>query len=363
MTRVMIIGCGIIGAMTAYELSQLPGLEVTVLDQQPPAQGSTGAALGVLMAVISHKTKGRNWRLRETSLRRYETLIPELEAALGRPLPYNRCGLLNLCFDPADLPRWQSLQTIRQSQGYRLELWSPEQLAGRCPQLELSQVAAAIYSPHDRQVEPVALTLALVAAATQQGAHFDFERQVVSLAGPAGQPLVQTTGGAITADCVVITAGLGSFELTQSLQQPVPIGPVLGQALQVQLPSPLGDPAFQPAINADDIHLVPLEQGRYWVGATVEFPPETDLAAWLAATPAADRLEEVWQRAIAQCPALAAAAIVRTWSGLRPRPQAQAAPVITPLPGYENVYLAAGHYRNGVLLAPATALQLRDWLR
>ncbi len=58
MSNVVIIGCGIIGAAIAYELSQVPGLTITVLDRQAPAQGSTGAALGVLMGAISQKIKG-----------------------------------------------------------------------------------------------------------------------------------------------------------------------------------------------------------------------------------------------------------------------------------------------------------------
>jgi glycine oxidase len=71
-------------------------------------------------------------------------------------------------------------------------------------------------------------------------------------------------------------------------------------------------------------------------------------------------LEEVMQKAIAFCPALAEAAIIRVWSGLRPRPENRPAPVIGLLPGYRNVLLATGHYRNGILLAPATAIAIRE---
>jgi glycine/D-amino acid oxidase-like deaminating enzyme len=77
MSQVVVIGCGIIGAAIAYELSLVAGLEITVLDRQQPAQGATGAALGVLMGAISKKTKGRAWQLRQSSMQRYETLIPE----------------------------------------------------------------------------------------------------------------------------------------------------------------------------------------------------------------------------------------------------------------------------------------------
>ncbi|HEY9666409.1 MAG TPA: FAD-dependent oxidoreductase [Coleofasciculaceae cyanobacterium] len=53
---------------------------------------------------------------------------------------------------------------------------------------------------------------------------------------------------------------------------------------------------------------------------------------------------------------------MRTWSGKRPRPEGRSAPVIDQLPGYRNVLLATGHYRNGILLAPATAQAIRDRL-
>jgi len=59
MSHVVIIGCGVVGAAIAYELSHVKGLKITVFDRQPPAQASTGAALGVLMGVISQKNQGQ----------------------------------------------------------------------------------------------------------------------------------------------------------------------------------------------------------------------------------------------------------------------------------------------------------------
>jgi glycine/D-amino acid oxidase-like deaminating enzyme len=104
MSHVLVIGCGVVGAAIAYELSLIPGLKVTVIDKQSPAQGATGAALGILMAVISHKIKGNAWRMRQTSIQRYETLIPELEALTGRQIPFNRQGILLLLI-PKQVPR------------------------------------------------------------------------------------------------------------------------------------------------------------------------------------------------------------------------------------------------------------------
>lgn len=66
---------------------------------------------------------------------------------------------------------------------------------------------------------------------------------------------------------------------------------------------------------------------------------------------------------IRTCPGLAKADVIRTWSGLRPRPENRpAAPVIEQLPGYDNVILASAHYCNGVLLAPATAEMVKEMI-
>ena len=364
MSRVAVIGCGVVGAAIAYELSQESKLDVIVLDRQPPAQGATKASLGVLMGVISHKAKGRNWRLRQASIQRYETLIPELEERTGEVIPFNRQGILSLCFSHDELPKWKKLSEIRSTQGWPLEIWTPQQAKAECPYLNIEPVTAAIYSPQDRQVNPTALTLALVSAARQNGVTFQFDCQVIGFEANSVQSdrhlcqTLQTAQGPIAVDWIVVSAGLGSTELTATVEQPVALGPVLGQALQLQLDAPLGKPDFQPVVNGADIHLVPLGQGKYWLGATVEFPPaaaENFFDLQLQET----RLAELLRGAIAYCPALANAVLVKKWSGFRPRPQGQPAPIIGPLPGYRNVLLATGHYRNGVLLAPATAQAVR----
>jgi len=355
MTHVAVVGCGVVGAAIAYELSRFPDLSITVLDRQPPAQAATGAALGVLMGAISQKVKGNAWRMRQSSLQRYETLIPELEAIAHQSIPYNRQGILMLCSDAEALPRWQQLAETRHTQGWQLEIWNQEKLHSRCPQINPEKVLAAIYSPQDRQVDPTALTLALVKAAQMKGVAFHFDAQVLELKSESADGLqtcqqIQTTAGNFSADWVVIAAGLGSTLLTQAGIQPADIRPVLGQAVQLQLEHPLGDRHFQPVITSDDIHIVPLSNGQYWVGATVEFPND---AREVSADSA--QLDVVLEGAIALCPALAQAKILKTWSGLRPRPYGRPAPIIEPLSGYTNVILATGHYRNGVLLAPATA--------
>lgn len=364
MSQVVVIGCGIIGAAIAYELSQVTGLKITVLDRHPPAQGSTGAALGVLMGAISKKIKGRAWQLRQASMQRYETLIPELEALTRHKIPFNRRGILRLGFAGEDLASWEQLVETRCSQGWQLEIWDAAQVQSLCPQLNNEKITSAIYSPQDRQVDPSALTKALVAAAKHNGVTFKFGvtvegiQSTITDASPPGIcNQIHTNIGELAVDWLVVASGLGSFPLTASLDQPIEIKPVLGQALHLRLGHPLGNPDFQPVITGNDVHIVSVGEGDYWVGATVEFPDE---AGEVVAEPAL--IEKVRQEAIAFCPALANATILRTWSGKRPRPEGRSAPIIGQLSGYRNVLLATGHYRNGVLLAPATAQEIRHHL-
>lgn len=371
MEQVVVVGCGIVGAAIAYELSHFPQFAITVLDQGSPAQASTGAALGVMMAAISQKTKGAAWQMRRQGIQGYDRWVPELEAKTGRSIPYNRQGILRLCFaeegdGSGDLQRWRSLAAIRQEQGLRLEVWEPDQIALHYPHLGLDRVIGAVYSPCDRQVDPTAMTLALVAAAEQRGVTFRFGEAVVAVDVASTEPhatlrqrcqTVHTALFSVAADWLVLAAGLGSVPLTHHLNQPMDIRPVLGQALQIRLKQPLNQ-GPQPVVTGNDVHLVPVGQDEYWVGATVEFPEEMPPQIALQ-QPQPDLLEQVQQQAIALYPALSQGDVIRTWSGLRPRPQGRPAPIIETLSGYANVVLATGHYRNGVLLAPATAERVR----
>ena len=113
---------------------------------------------------------------------------------------------------------------------------------------------------------------------------------------------------------------------------------------------------FQPVINGNDVNIVPLGNREYWIGATVEFPKRTEEIILES-----ELLENMKQQALSFCPFLQNAKVIKTWYGERPRPEGEPAPIIRKLPGYDNVLVATGHYRNGILLAPATALAIREY--
>lgn len=355
MSSVAVIGCGVIGAAIAYELSK-QDYQVTLIDQKQPGNGATGAALGIMMGIISHKFKGRAWQLRYSSLQLYESLIPELESFTGLKIPYHRQGILKLTNSESELAKWQELVKIRREQRLNLEIWDLDQIKTRCPQIDVegNQLLASLYSPDDRQVNPSILTQALVTAAISRGVHCLFEVTVEELITNRDSYCrkIRTNQGILEVDWVIVAAGIGSTPLVPS----VSIRPVLGQAIQIKLPQSLAD--FEPIITGDDVHIVPLGDGTYWLGATVEF----NLGENQEIRPDSTLLEMVKNKAIAFCPNLKAGEIQKSWYGLRPRPDHRPAPVIENLPGYANVLLATGHYRNGVMLAPATAKEILERL-
>ncbi|WP_396136573.1 NAD(P)/FAD-dependent oxidoreductase [Chamaesiphon sp. VAR_48_metabat_403] len=362
---ISIIGCGIIGATIAYELSRWQSLSVRESNEytidvydacHKPASAATGAALGVLMGIISQKVKGRAWNLRRDSIRRYQTLIPELERATGAKIPTNSQGIIKLLSAEDDLIKWTQLVSTRTEQEWQLELWNARKVVTQLPQIDRRFTGTAAYSPQDLQVDPVALTEALVAAAQLNGVNFHFDRSIESITAdrPQSCDLLTPDLPIITSDWTIVTAGLGSTSLL-SPHAAIDIQPVLGQALQIRLPKPLGNPDFQPVIVSEDVNIVP-SGNDYWVGATVEFPVDGVVTAQL------ECLERLKQIAIATCPDLAQGEIIRTWQGLRPRPNQRPAPVIDRVGANKRILVATGHYRNGILLAPATARIIGDML-
>ena len=183
-----IVGCGVVGAAIAYTLSQLDDLDIIVWDRRTPdTWEATGAALGVLMAAISPKLKGRHLCLRLASLKCYEALIPVLQQATGIEIPYNRQGIVQLCFESQELQRWQKTQTVRDQQGFRLDILNREQILQRYPMLDQARhdctqqpMVGGIYSPQDRQLDPTALTQALITAASQNGVNSNFRYRSIA---------------------------------------------------------------------------------------------------------------------------------------------------------------------------------------
>jgi glycine/D-amino acid oxidase-like deaminating enzyme len=346
-----VIGAGVVGVATAWLLLR-QGHRVQLLDTclqgRQTAPSGSRAALGVLMAQVFHRSSGRAWRLRQRSLELWQQWIALLEAQ-GHSLP-RRQGVLLLASSSEDWERQQRLVAERQRQGIPLELWSVEQLEALQPLLPGPSVGA-LYSPNDGQIDPGPVIEALLASSRLEGLQTRADRAVALQRQGCGWLVSCEQGSPIAADWLVITAGVGSHTLVEDLGHPIAMEPVLGQALELALPArgSASDTWQQwPGVVVwQGVNLVPKPMAngvaRLWLGATLETSAEVDPAE-LA------KLRHLHGHAP---PWLLEASVERSWQGVRPHPLGQPAPVLKALE--PTLLLASGHYRNGVLLAPASA--------
>ena len=342
-SSVVVVGGGIVALATAW-LLQCRGHRVRLIapDAQGPDAGEcrsgSAAALGVLMAQVFQRSRGRAWRLRQTSLSLWAQWRQEL-AGRGCPIPF-QAGLLLLARETADAERLQQLQEERQAQGLPLSWWEPAQL-------EEQGLAGAsqggLHSALDGQLDPLAAMDAFRRDGLRQGLELVNERVLALERQPGGWRVHgHSSAQASEAAWLVVAAGLASEELLDPLGHQRPLQPVLGQCLELATAAALPWPC---PVVWQGLNLVPRPGGGLWLGATLEPGDQADL----------DLLEPMQQLAATApgCGWLGEATVNHRWQGLRARPVGRPAPLLEPLePG---LLLLSGHYRNGVLLAPASA--------
>lgn len=350
----LVVGGGVVGLSVAWQLLQR-GHPVALVDPQleqaDPAHCGSAAALGVLMAQVFHRSSGRGWRLRQRSHALWPQWVAALEAC-GHRLPRRR-SLLLLAATAEELERQRRLVEQRRPLGFQLEIWGPERLAELVPAVPAAALGG-LFSPEDGQLDPGPVLKALWHECRHLG--LETHRDRATRLERSGSTWLVHTGSdqCHRAVWLVVTAGVHSGSLLQSLGHQLPMEPVLGQALELELASA---PAWSwPGVVVwKGLNLVPrpdLGGGRRcWLGATLEPGDQaspnalTELRSWEAAgAQAASSPDLDW---------LSSARVVHHWQGLRCRPVGRPAPILEQLePG---LLVVSGHYRNGVLLAPASA--------
>jgi glycine/D-amino acid oxidase-like deaminating enzyme len=338
----VVIGGGIVGLATAW-LLQGRGHAVTVVNPgskgaQPEGTGS-GAALGVLMGQVYRRNGGRGWRLRQRSLQLWSQWRRELEGA-GERIPF-RAGLLLLAADADEHRRLERLAETRQRLGMALEIWDRHVLESLQPAVP-DRAEAGLFSACDGQLNPLAALAALRADGLRRGLQVLADRVDRLERRAAGWRLLLGGGGQLAAPWVVLAAGLASTALLEPLGHSRELEPVLGQALELQGAADL-EPNWPGSLVWRGWNLVPQPQGRLWLGATLEPGSLADPGELLS-------LRRLGGEAP---PWLEEAVELRRWQGLRARPIGRPAPLLEVLE--QGLVLATGHYRNGVLLAPASA--------
>jgi glycine oxidase len=332
---VAVVGGGVIGCALASELARR-GASVVQFERERVAAGASYGAGGMLAPQVEAHGPGP---LLEMGLAA-RALFPEWAQRLEDPVDLHLDGILRVSFTEAGAQELRARAAWQRGMGLEARLLDAAEAAALAPGLGAPPLAA-LWVP-DGRVDAARLTAALAGEALRHGAQL--REGVPALRVEPGR--VQTPEGPVVAGAVVVATGAWSGPLVGA-----PGHPVKGQRLLLRLP---GHPLRQTTWG-DGCYLVPKAGGRVLVGATEEPAAGFDRRVTAAA------VAHLLQRAVALVPALAAAELVEPWAGLRPA-SPDGLPLIGPWPGMESVWLATGHARNGILLAPLTATLVADAL-
>jgi glycine oxidase len=338
---VLVCGAGVIGCAIAREAASA-GLRVTVLDRARPGEEASGAAAGMLTSQAKVEAPGLLPELGRRSAELFPVIARELAEETGVDIGLDRCGTIRLAGDDAEARRIGELVRWQRAAGWPAEEADPRRLvelsAGR---LALPQWPGAFF-PEEAVVDTKRFVRALWLSAGRRGARVRPGTAARALRIENGRCVgVETDRDTLSCGVVIDAAGAwAGFD--RSLPFRIPVRPVRGQIVEL-----LDDgPGFPRALHAGAFYIAPRRDGRLLLGSTSE-------EAGFEKAVTAGAVARLAGEAVARVPGLASARLSRVWSGLRPATP-DGLPVLgeTPLPGY---LVAAGHFREGILLAPITA--------
>lgn len=320
-----IAGGGIIGLATALELAAA-GRQVTVFEQSAAMSEASGAAAGMLAGPDPENPS----ELRELaclSLSLYPGFLARVEELSGLLVPMRtRCTVQGFA---SPLPGATTL--------------SPDEMNELAP--GCSTGGWHFYRFEEQSFDPGDLAAALPKAACAAGVDLLEHTPVLSVTDRNMGVELSTAAGSFSADAFLNATGAWASVLDDAL----PIVPRKGHMLTVELAV---DRQLRCVLRTGDIYIVPRGENRYTIGSTLEsagFDKHVDPA----------RIQGLLHKAAELWPTLRQAHILRTWTGLRPGSE-DGLPILD-VAG-QNCWVATGHFRNGILLAPATGSLISQWI-
>jgi glycine oxidase len=346
MTDVVVVGGGVIGLSIAWELVR-HGVSVKLLDQGAFGREASWAGAGILPPGNPDSASHPYDRLRGESCRLWPEWSAELLELTGIDNGFLNCGGIEIRLagssdqldDLADAWRQEHITAERLDRNELLELE---------PALNPSAVVG-LRLPEKCQVRNPRHTKALLAALASAGVELLPGEPVTELIHENGRIVAaRTSNGEHVAGQFVVAAGAWSRRLLAACGADVTIEPVRGQIVLLET-QPL---PFTHIIGLGARYLVPRPDGRVLVGATEEW-------VGYCKQNTADAVAGLIRFAQDLVPGLAAAKFADCWSGLRPG-AGDGLPYLGPVPGNDNLFVAAGHFRAGVQLSPGTAVLIRQ---
>jgi len=342
---IVIVGGGIMGALSAWMLAsaQKP---VVLLEQGALGQESSWAGGGIVSPLYPWRYSPAVTALAHWSQHFYPALAGQLLKQTGIDLEVHATGLYWLDLEDEAL----ALDWARRLD-YPLQQVDIAQARAAVPALAAG-FERALHMPGLASVRNPRLLKALHAALLQLPNVSLRENCAVSgfIIEDGRVAGVQTSEGDLRAEQVVLAAGAWSGELLKSLGLTLPVQPVKGQMILYQCAQD-----FLPAmVLGKSRYAIPRRDGLVLIGSTLEH-------AGFDKTPTPEALSSLKASAEELLPALAEAEVVGHWAGLRPG-SPEGIPFIGELAEFPGLWLNCGHYRNGLVLAPASCELLKNLL-
>jgi glycine oxidase len=345
---VVIAGGGLIGGTIALSLACC-GAKVAILDAGVPGREASWAGAGILSAAPESPEMNSLIPLSRASLQIYPQFVKQIRELTRQDVGFRPYGLLEV-FGRDTMPEELSKLVLDQhEQGLAAEILSAEQAREIEPELS-AEVKAAILRPDDASVDNRALTVAVLDAARRVGVQIYENTAAVSILRENRRAFgLVTNAGNFKASWTVIAAGCFSAGI-EGAGQYAPVIPAKGQMVALRC----GAVAIKRVLMSEDVYLVPRDDGRILVGATIE-------RVGFDRVLREDAIQKLLAAALSLAPALRKHEVVETWSGLRPDTPDHL-PILGPT-DVEGLMIATGHFRNGILLAPITAKMICEWIR
>lgn len=336
---VIIIGGGVIGCSIAYNLAKAQVKSLIIEKAAGVGQEASRSGAGILASHAS--TREPYAELCRASLALYPSLAKQLEAETQIDIEFIQSGSIAVFSTDAEKKGLISLAERRVEHGFSAEALTAAQVWEFEPTISKA-VAGGVRFPHDAQVRSAKLSKALAKGAAQLGTQFLFGNPVTAFLRKAERVVgVEVNGEAYYGETIVIAAGCWSGKIAGLLGYSLPIEPVRGQIVLTEtMPLPL-----RHIIDGFGVYLVPRADGKILIGATVEFVGYDNRITL-------GGIREMIEAGTTLMPTLAEKSFVQAWSGLRP--YTKGVPFLGKLPGFDNVIVASGHYKNGILLSPIT---------
>lgn len=337
----VVVGGGLIGGLTALELRRA-GARVLLLERGRIGRESSWAGGGILSPLHPWRSPDALTPLVEWS----QVAWPELASSLARTgidPQWTRSGMLVVESDETEQARrWAAARNVP------FEVVDGCRAPGLEPALGKGE-GAALWFPQVAQIRNPRLVAALGVELLVAGVKVRSSTAVTAVRAAAGRTVgVETEAGFLAAARVVVAAGAWSEPLLRPLGLHVDITPVRGQMILFQAPPG----AVKRIVLRGDRYLVPRRDGRVLAGSTME-------QAGYDKSTTHEALTTLRAAAVDLVPMLAECPIEHHWAGLRPG-SPRGIPFIGEHPRCTGLYVNSGHFRNGVVTAPASARLLAD---